>query len=174
MGLFKWNGSQAKDAIDAKVTAMLESMGRAVRDEAVRLCPKKSGHLAASIGYTLRQSDKTVQIHADTHYAFFVEFGTRLMKAQPFLRPALLAARNWGNRGVNTEMQFNQFRAMANPATPAKPAVVKHNASVNRKLGIKFIASPTHRSPTIVYHGNSWVKHSWQGAHKRVLRHANP
>lgn len=148
-----------KSTLDPAVTTMLERMGSAVAERARELAPKRSGYLVSTIGYTVRQSDKTVQIHADAKYAYFVEFGTRLMRAQPFLRPALLAARNWSNRGVNTEMQFGAIQGSANPLPMprANVAAQRHNEKINKHLGGKFkgVGSLIHKRPAIVFHGKT-------------------
>jgi HK97 gp10 family phage protein len=48
--------------------------------------PELTGHLKASIG------EEGGQVIADTDYAGYLEYGTRRMKAQPFMRPAKTAA----------------------------------------------------------------------------------
>ncbi len=55
-------------------------------DEARRLCPVDTGKLRESI------DKRRMSIIAETDYALFVEIGTRFMAAQPFLRPAMIAA----------------------------------------------------------------------------------
>jgi HK97 gp10 family phage protein len=147
-----------KEEVKDKVMAMLEQMGQAVADKAKELCPVDTGQLKNSIGYTIVRSDMTVQIHADQSYAYFIEFGTRLMAARPFLRPALLAARNWGNRGVNTEMQF---QAINSPGTMPSPRANHHaleaNHRINKGLDKKFkgVKSLVHSRPKIVFHGKT-------------------
>ena len=166
--LVKWYGNKAKDIVRDPVMAMLESMGQAVRDKAVELAPIDTGHLKASIGYTIRQSDMTVQIHADAKYAYFVEFGSRRMKAQPFLRPALLAARNWSNRSVNTEMQFGAIQSSGKlPMPRANSHAIRQNEKINGGLNKKFkgLGSILHKRPKIVFHGNTARSQTGRSTH---------
>lgn len=70
---------------------------RAIRVEsaAKRLCPVDTGRLRASITHALdRDGDGLYAIvGSDVEYAPHVELGTSRATAQPFLRPALQAAR---------------------------------------------------------------------------------
>lgn len=159
LGLVQNNIAAFKKELDGRVTGMLERMGSAVAEEARRLAPVRTGQLRDSIGYTIRQSDKTVQIHADVRWAYFVEFGTRSMAARPFLRPALLAARNWQNRGVNTELQFPAIQQSARPMPypRANPAAISANDKINAGLGKRFkgLGSLVHKRPSVVFHGRT-------------------
>lgn len=70
---------------------------RAIRVEsaAKRLCPVDTGRLRASITHDLSEDVRGLfaQVGTDVEYAKYVELGTSRMSAQPFLRPALRAAR---------------------------------------------------------------------------------
>lgn len=70
---------------------------RAVRVDAAakRLCPVDTGRLRSSIGWRLAADSLGLLalIGTNVHYAPHVEYGTFRMRAQPFLRPALQAAR---------------------------------------------------------------------------------
>lgn len=67
-----------------------------VERNAKRYCPVDTGHLRASITHSIGLDSEGVfgTVGTDVHYARFVEFGTRYMDAQPFLRPALAATRD--------------------------------------------------------------------------------
>jgi HK97 gp10 family phage protein len=58
---------------------------------AKRLCPVDTGRLRGSITHDLARDARGLVATVGTlvEYAPFVEFGTRYMRAQPFLRPAL-------------------------------------------------------------------------------------
>lgn len=62
---------------------------------AKRLCPVDTGRLRSSINWKLGRDHVGLLaiIGTNVAYAPYVEFGTRFMAAQPFLRPALAAAR---------------------------------------------------------------------------------
>lgn len=70
---------------------------RAVRVEtaAKRLAPVDTGRLRSSISRELGRDGQglVAVIGTNVHYAPHVEFGTVRMRAQPYLRPALDAAR---------------------------------------------------------------------------------
>lgn len=62
---------------------------------AKQLCPYLSGRLRSSINWQLGTDNRGLfaTIGTDVHYAPYVELGTSRMAAQPFLRPALQAAK---------------------------------------------------------------------------------
>lgn len=66
-----------------------------VEAEAKRLCPVDTDRLRSSIAHEmgLDALGLYVDVGTDVEYAIFVELGTSRMSAQPFLRPALDAAR---------------------------------------------------------------------------------
>ena len=66
--------------------------GRAVRNVARVLCPKDTGRLARSI--YVEETPFGVAVGSDVHYAGYVELDTRYLRTQPYLRPALQAARH--------------------------------------------------------------------------------
>jgi HK97 gp10 family phage protein len=58
-----------------------------VEADAVRLVPVDSGRLKGSI--TSRVDDDRAIIGSNVEYAPHVEYGTKFMRAQPYLRPAI-------------------------------------------------------------------------------------
>lgn len=83
-----------------KTEQQLVVLGLTVQNDARRLCPVDTGRLRASITSSGLQRDARgsyVEVGTNVTYAGFVEFGTRHQAAQPYLRPALLAAaQSWG------------------------------------------------------------------------------
>lgn len=82
------------DAIDRLAAAAVPMAGRAaerIADVARQLCPVRTGRLRASI--SAEQQAAGAKVVAAAPYAAAVEFGTRDAPAQPFLRPALDAAK---------------------------------------------------------------------------------
>jgi HK97 gp10 family phage protein len=69
---------------------------RAIRVEggAIRRCPVDTGRLRSSITHGLFVDERglVARIGSDVVYAPYVELGTRYMRAQPYLRPALMEA----------------------------------------------------------------------------------
>lgn len=93
--------------LDGNIRELLEThYGPAIVKDAQDACPVDTGRLQASIHQVMREDGMAVQIHADSKaigrdgkerdytYAGYVEEGTRFMKAQPYLRPALWRRRS--------------------------------------------------------------------------------
>ncbi len=70
----------------------LEKVGAAIERDAKILAPKDTTNLARSINWKRRRF--SVRIQENVFYGIFQELGTRFMKAQPFLRPALFKNMN--------------------------------------------------------------------------------
>jgi HK97 gp10 family phage protein len=115
-------GANARSSIELDSAAFMASLTKAVAkvkiDSEAELwqfalmtqnlarlyCPVDTGRLRSSIQAS-RGRDTTgvfADIGTNVEYAVFVEFGTRYMAAQPYLRPALaVAAAQWG-QGVGS------------------------------------------------------------------------
>lgn len=70
---------------------------RAVRVEAAakRACPVDTGRLRASLTHVIEEDGEGLYavVGTNVEYAIYVELGTGRTRAQPYLRPALRAAR---------------------------------------------------------------------------------
>lgn len=66
-----------------------------IERRAKQLAPVDTGRLRSSVAHELGRDERglVARIGTDVTYAIYVELGTRRMRAQPFLRPALDAAR---------------------------------------------------------------------------------
>lgn len=86
---------QLFDSPDGPVGKMLARGAVKVTRRAKELAPVDTGRLRSSIANEMGRDDRglVARIGTDVHYASFVEFGTRRMRAQPFLRPALDAVK---------------------------------------------------------------------------------
>lgn len=75
-----------------------------VKQTAVNLCPVLTGNLRSSISHEVIEEQESVigKVGTGVEYAPYVEFGTKNMSAQPYLRPALN-----GNK-ENIKRIFNQ------------------------------------------------------------------
>jgi HK97 gp10 family phage protein len=82
-------------AFDALYVEQAEKLVRRacvkVEGGAKRRCPVDTGRLRASITHevSVRGRDVTGRVGTNVEYARYVEFGTRRMRARPYLRPAL-------------------------------------------------------------------------------------
>ena len=131
--LVKWFGDKIKNKVHSLVDAKQNECGRKVVAKARSLAPVDTGKLRDSIGYTYDQRELKLRFHVDVPYGFFVEFGTRFNRAQPFLRPAIVSElpRVWGS-----EMHFPAILASANPRPSPRANVetMQRNAVINAAL----------------------------------------
>lgn len=89
-------------SIRPQVSKITEGRAREIANRAWSIAPYRTGALKASIRVD-RRDDRgrftsagnvgiaSYEVSANTHYAGFVEFGTRKMRARPYMRPALRA-----------------------------------------------------------------------------------
>ena len=83
------------DSPDGPVGKELKRRAIKVRNHAVRACPVDTGRLRSSITEEMGRDSRglVARIGTNVEYAAYVELGTRRMRAQPYLRPALDAAK---------------------------------------------------------------------------------
>jgi HK97 gp10 family phage protein len=79
--------SKLDSGIQRHVHRYLASFAADIKTEAKRLVPVRTGYLRSKI--YARIQEWVAQIGADAAYALFVELGTRHMRAQPYLWPAI-------------------------------------------------------------------------------------
>lgn len=81
---------------DGHVAKDLTRRALRVQRAAKRLCPVDTGRLRASIAWRMGRDWRGLYaiVGTNVHYAAYVEFGTRRMRARPYLRPALQEARS--------------------------------------------------------------------------------
>lgn len=73
--------------LQGEVHSFLVSWAADVKAEAMRLVPVRTGYLRSTIYAKIQ--DWVAEIGADATYALFVELGTKYMRAQPYLYPAI-------------------------------------------------------------------------------------
>jgi HK97 gp10 family phage protein len=76
-------------AIKSRVQAQLFEWAEAVKVDAERLVPVRTGYLQSSI--YAKSHDWQVEVGAEAAYAAAVEFGTHNARARPYLNPAVEA-----------------------------------------------------------------------------------
>lgn len=74
-------------SIENKITKALAKSGMIVAADAKAKAPVKTGQLRDSINVKI--SGKSAEIGTNVEYAIYQEFGTRYIKAHPYLIPAL-------------------------------------------------------------------------------------
>ena len=90
---YEWYGDKyIKSVSDAKRMG-LTGAAMVVQGSAVLLSPVDTGNLRSSINFKVESEDEA-RVGTNVDYAPHVEFGTKKMSAQPYLRPALDNNRN--------------------------------------------------------------------------------
>jgi HK97 gp10 family phage protein len=84
---FKAAMERFDSGLQSHVQRQLESWAEAVKALAKQLVPVRTGHLGDSIYAKI--SEWVTEIGSEAAYALFVELGTRRMRAQPYLFPAI-------------------------------------------------------------------------------------
>lgn len=94
MASIKFNGIKdlqsamlAKAKLDA-VKQVVKLNGSEMQQRAMRKVPVDTGTLKRSIRLDITQDGLTARVTANTNYAAYVEYGTRFMHAQPYMRPS--------------------------------------------------------------------------------------
>ncbi|MDO4803886.1 MAG: HK97 gp10 family phage protein [Lachnospiraceae bacterium] len=72
------------------VKAVVQYHGSEMQQTAQIVCPRDTGNLAGSITLELTNGGMAAEVAPHTNYAGYVEWGTRFMDAQPYIRPAYL------------------------------------------------------------------------------------
>lgn len=107
-----WNPTKADKEIKANIMQHLQSLAESVADDARRRVPvgknipAGKGKWSKREAGALKKSIRVVRLHGDpklnvriyagnreVFYARFVEYGTVKMRAMPYLRPAMAAAK---------------------------------------------------------------------------------
>jgi HK97 gp10 family phage protein len=71
------------------VKTVVKKNGAQLQQKAMQKCPVDTGTLKRSIGLEIEDAGLTAVVAPTAHYAPYVEWGTRKMRAQPFIRPSL-------------------------------------------------------------------------------------
>lgn len=85
--------SHADEFKRAKVESIaraLEAIGIQAEGDVSMLAPVDTGRLRASITHETRPEEESVYIGTNVEYAAYVEYGTKKMKAQPYLKPGIM------------------------------------------------------------------------------------
>lgn len=85
---YRFDMKTAEDVIDGMADTRLMMFAEQVVKDAKEFCPVRTGQLRNSISYE-KTKPLEIEIWAKAPYAYYVEFGTRYMKARAFLRPAI-------------------------------------------------------------------------------------
>lgn len=73
------------------VKRIVKNNGAALQEAAQRKVPVDTGTLKRSISLKIRDGGLTAEVEPTEEYAAYVEYGTRYMNAQPYMRPSYTA-----------------------------------------------------------------------------------
>jgi HK97 gp10 family phage protein len=77
-----------------RVTTQTKNSAFKVEAGAKKRCPVDTGRLRASLNTQFSDGGMEADIGTNVHYSKYVEFGTRKMRAQPYLFPAWAEEKN--------------------------------------------------------------------------------
>ena len=89
-----WRQREVLAQISGQVLTGMDNACRFVAEQAEANAPRRTGRLSRDIAYEVKGEGKDIVGYVGVKkggafYGLFVERGTRRMRAQPFLRPAL-------------------------------------------------------------------------------------
>lgn len=98
-GLYEVKKALAKNISLERVQSIVKKNGSALQKKAQRNAEfkghyrdgefvKPSGNLKKKINFELEDNGLTASVNPEAEYSAYVEFGTRYMDAQPYLKPA--------------------------------------------------------------------------------------
>lgn len=70
------------------VRTVVRKNGAELQGKTQKNAPVDSGNLKRSIGLDITDNGMTAEVEPAADYAAYVEYGTRFMEAQPYLKPA--------------------------------------------------------------------------------------
>lgn len=88
VGMEKLQKKLKKNVRVDDVKRVVRHNGAEMQQKAQQNAPVDTGHLKRSIGLEMTDGGLTAEVEATADYSGYVEYGTRPMKAQPFLGPA--------------------------------------------------------------------------------------
>ncbi len=152
---FNWAADAIKARIFGDIDTRMRAAGQSIVARAQALAPVRTGQLRASIGFVYNQTTHTLQIYGDAPYAIFVEYGTRHMRPQPYIRPALLEAGRL--MGINLEIGFANVPHINAPilAHPGgKSQVTFRTPSTLTRKQLGHVRKHLVRKAALLHHGN--------------------
>lgn len=87
-GIAELDKKLARSIKKQAVRSIVKKNGAALQKKAQKNAPVDTGTLERSIGLEIKDDGMTAVVEPTAEYAAYVEYGTRFMKAQPYLKPA--------------------------------------------------------------------------------------
>lgn len=130
---FDWRGAEVEAAFLARLDEEMANIGRTAVQVAQTYAPKRTGRLAMSIHFVVDHAQHSVEIAVGAPYGIFVEYGTRYMRPQPYLRPALNAL--GPIFGIQLDMAFNSVPMIHTPILAAGAGFHLPSTLTHKQLG---------------------------------------
>lgn len=89
-GFEEFKARLKKNASLEDVKRIVQNRGSEMQNVSQEICPRDTGTLARSITREIRDGGLTAEVAPHTNYAAYVEYGTRYMDAQPYMRPSYM------------------------------------------------------------------------------------
>ena len=99
------HSSEVSAEIKAALLRGLETCGLVAEGYAKKLAPVDTGNLRNSITHTVDDEEPAAYIGTNVEYAPYVCLGTIHMKAQPFLKPAVVEHANEYRKIIENELK---------------------------------------------------------------------
>ena len=90
-GMEKLQVKLKKNVQRRDIKRVVKENGKALQEASQRKAPVDTGTLKRSIGLEIRDGGLTAEVEPTAEYAAYVEYGTRYMSAQPYMRPSYTA-----------------------------------------------------------------------------------
>lgn len=90
-GMEKLQVKLKKNVQMSDVKRVVKENGKSLQEAAQRKAPVDTGTLKRSIGLEIRDGGLTAEVEPTAEHAAYVEYGTRYMNAQPYMRPSYTA-----------------------------------------------------------------------------------
>lgn len=89
VGMDKLEKQLKKNITLNDVKKVVRKNGAGLQKAAQKKAPIDTGTLKRSVGIDITDSGMTATVEPTAEYSAYVEYGTRFMKAQPYMKPAL-------------------------------------------------------------------------------------
>lgn len=142
MGI-NWFGDKFQQFIDREIEKRAHAAGKAMVAVAKSLVPIDTSYLHDHIYYTYYAKERLLTLHADSHYAYFVEHGTWRTKPHPYLRPALAIAGPAFLSGVSTQVMAGTSNPVSYTPRTILPHIRPHIAAANKKFNRGIVKRTT-------------------------------
>lgn len=139
--LKNWNPRAVEAAVSGKLIERMDEVGQFVTEQAQSRVSVRTGKLRENITYEVDARENHVEVRVGARkpyfWAWFLEMGTRKMRARPWLRPAV-----WQNRATILRILAGSgastARAPSRSGSASVLGAMKRGTAVARKVAGRF------------------------------------